>query len=202
MNDVDFPVARVLEGIDAAAAAGLAPVKVNVVVKRGAQRRRDRRRSRATSAAPATSLRFIEYMDVGHTNGWRLDDVVPAARDRRGASTPSCRSSRSSRSIAARSPSASATATAAARSASSPRSRSRSAATARAPGSRPTASSTPASSPSAGTTCAASLRAGATDDELADAIAGVWAKRDDRYSELRSAETADLPKVEMSFIGG
>src|SRR5205085_4671691 len=76
LNDVDFPVDRVLEGIDAAAAAGL-PVKVNAVVKRGAN---DdgivalAERFRGTGHV----LRFIEYMDVGHTNGWRLDDVVPA----------------------------------------------------------------------------------------------------------------------------
>ncbi len=77
MNDVDFPVQTVLEGIEAASAAGL-PVKVNVVVKRGvnedsvlpmARHFRDR----------GHIVRFIEYMDVGHTNGWRLDDVVPAA---------------------------------------------------------------------------------------------------------------------------
>ena len=78
MNDVDFPVARVLEGIDAALTAGLDPVKVNVVVKRGLN---DdgvlamARHFRGTGVV----LRFIEYMDVGHTNGWRLDDVVPAA---------------------------------------------------------------------------------------------------------------------------
>ncbi|MGH3000647.1 MAG: GTP 3',8-cyclase MoaA, partial [Gaiellaceae bacterium] len=77
LNDVDFPVDRVLEGIDAAAAAGL-PVKVNAVVKRGSN---DdgivalAERFRGTGHV----LRFIEYMDVGHTNGWRLDDVVPAA---------------------------------------------------------------------------------------------------------------------------
>src|SRR6266542_4515774 len=77
MNDVDFPVQRVLEGIDAAADAGL-PVKVNMVVKRGANE---------DSVLPMARLfrerghilRFIEYMDVGHSNGWRLDDVVPAA---------------------------------------------------------------------------------------------------------------------------
>ena len=77
MNDVDFPVERVLEGIDAAAAAGL-PIKVNMVVKRGVNE---------DSVLPMARLfrehghilRFIEYMDVGHTNGWRLDDVVPAA---------------------------------------------------------------------------------------------------------------------------
>ena len=77
MNDVNFPVARVLEGIEAAAAAGL-PVKVNAVVKRGLN---DdgvldlARHFRGTGHV----LRFIEYMDVGHTNGWRLDDVVSAA---------------------------------------------------------------------------------------------------------------------------
>jgi cyclic pyranopterin phosphate synthase len=77
LNDVDFPVDRVLEGIDAAAAAGLR-VKVNAVVKRGAN---DdgvvalAERFRGTGHV----LRFIEYMDVGHSNGWRLDDVVPAA---------------------------------------------------------------------------------------------------------------------------
>src|SRR5438876_2619544 len=78
MNDVDFPVARVLEGIDAAADAGLAPVKVNMVVKRG-----DNDRSMLAMArrfhGTGHILRFIEYMDVGHTNGWRMDDVVPAA---------------------------------------------------------------------------------------------------------------------------
>src|SRR6202007_1699509 len=76
LNDVDFPVDAVLAGIDAAAAAGLR-VKVNAVVKRGAN---DdgvvalAERFRGTGHV----LRFIEYMDVGHTNGWRLDDVVPA----------------------------------------------------------------------------------------------------------------------------
>ncbi len=77
MNDVDFPVAQVLEGIDAAAAAGL-PVKVNVVVKRGLNDDGILDLARHFKATPHT-LRFIEFMDVGHTNGWRLDDVVPAA---------------------------------------------------------------------------------------------------------------------------
>ena len=77
MNDVDFPVARVLAGIDAAAAAGL-PVKVNVVVKRGLNESSIldiARRFRGTGH----TVRFIEFMDVGATNGWRMDDVVPAA---------------------------------------------------------------------------------------------------------------------------
>ena len=77
MNDVDFPVSRVLDGMDAAHAAGLRPVKVNMVVRRGLNE---------DSVVPMArffrekgyTLRFIEYMDVGHTNGWRLDDVVPA----------------------------------------------------------------------------------------------------------------------------
>src|SRR5512134_1152632 len=78
MNDVDFPVQKVIEGMDAAAAVGLGPIKVNMVVKRGLNE---------SSILPMARffrekgyiLRFIEYMDVGHTNGWRLDDVIPAA---------------------------------------------------------------------------------------------------------------------------
>ena len=81
MNDVDFPVADVLAGIDAALAAGLRSVKVNMVVKRGtnehevlpmARHFRDR-------YGPAVTLRFIEFMDVGATNGWRMDEVLPSA---------------------------------------------------------------------------------------------------------------------------
>lgn len=80
MNDVDFPVADVLKGIDAALAAGLTPVKINMVVKRGtndgqivplARHVRDR-------YGAAAVLRFIEYMDVGATNGWRMDEVLPS----------------------------------------------------------------------------------------------------------------------------
>jgi cyclic pyranopterin phosphate synthase len=78
MNDVDFPVSDVLDGIDAALAAGLAPVKVNMVVKRGMNDGSTlamAERFRGTGVV----LRFIEYMDVGATNGWRLDDVVPSS---------------------------------------------------------------------------------------------------------------------------
>ena len=78
MNGIDFPVAKVLDGIDAAIEAGLAPVKVNMVVRRGVNES-----SLLPMAAWAREtgviLRFIEYMDVGHSNGWRLDEVVPAA---------------------------------------------------------------------------------------------------------------------------
>jgi cyclic pyranopterin phosphate synthase len=78
MNDVDFPVADVLEGIDAACAAGLGPVKVNMVVKRGTNEHEIlpmARHFRGTGIV----LRFIEYMDVGVTNGWRMDEVLPSA---------------------------------------------------------------------------------------------------------------------------
>src|SRR5512141_411710 len=77
MNDVDFPVQKVLDGMDAAASVGLGPIKVNMVVKRGLNE---------SSILPMARffrekgyiLRFIEYMDVGHTNGWRMNDGVPA----------------------------------------------------------------------------------------------------------------------------
>src|SRR5204863_2788271 len=78
MNDVDFPVAKVLEGIDAAAAAGLGPIKVNMVVKRGVNEREILPMARYFKGS-GHILRLIEYMDVGHTNGWRMDDVVPSA---------------------------------------------------------------------------------------------------------------------------
>ena len=79
MNDADFPVAKVLEGIDAAAAAGLGPVKINMVVKRGVNDQQHRRDGASTGASTGHILRFIEYMDVGSTNGWRMDDVIPSA---------------------------------------------------------------------------------------------------------------------------
>src|SRR5687767_519197 len=78
MNDADFPVAKVIEGIEAAAAAGLGPVKINMVVKRGVNDRgivQMAERWRGTGHI----IRFIEYMDVGSTNGWRMDDVIPSA---------------------------------------------------------------------------------------------------------------------------
>jgi cyclic pyranopterin phosphate synthase len=78
MNDVDFPVADVLRGIEAAHAAGLGPIKVNMVVKRGTNDHEIlpmARHFRNTGVV----LRFIEYMDVGATNGWRLNEVMPSA---------------------------------------------------------------------------------------------------------------------------
>src|SRR5882672_9502670 len=79
MNDADFPVAKVLAGIDAARAAGLAPIKINMVTKRGVNESSIVPMARYFKGTGMT-LRFIEFMDVGSTNGWRLDDVVPADR--------------------------------------------------------------------------------------------------------------------------
>jgi cyclic pyranopterin phosphate synthase len=81
MNDVDFPVADVLRGIDAALDAGLGPVKVNMVVKRGTNDQEIVPMARYFRDAhgPQIVLRFIEYMDVGATNGWRMDEVLPSA---------------------------------------------------------------------------------------------------------------------------
>lgn len=78
MNDVDFPVAEVLAGIDAAKAAGLTDIKVNMVVKRGTNEHEIIPMARHFKGT-GVSLRFIEYMDVGATNGWRMDEVMPSA---------------------------------------------------------------------------------------------------------------------------
>jgi cyclic pyranopterin phosphate synthase len=200
MNDVDFPVAGVLEGIEAAAAAGLAPIKINMVVKRG---------ENDDSILPMARffrgtghiLRFIEYMDVGHTNGWRMDDVVTAREivERIGSEMPlepvdpnypgevaeRWRYRDGSGEIGV------------------------------------IASVTQAfcrdctrirlSTEGKLYTCLfatqghdlrALLRGGASDDEIHAAVSGIWSTRADRYSENRTAQTARLPKIEMSYIGG
>jgi cyclic pyranopterin phosphate synthase len=199
LNDVDFSVDRVLEGIDAAAAAGL-PVKVNAVVKRGAN---DggivalAGRFRGSGHV----LRFIEYMDVGHTNGWRLDDVVPADEivQRIDAVWP----------LEALEPeSADST---------SLRWRYRDGAGeigVIASVTKPFCGGCSRARLSAegrlytclfaarGHDLRAPLRLGASDEELVETLRGIWTRRTDRYSELRTAETASLPKIEMSYIGG
>jgi cyclic pyranopterin phosphate synthase len=92
MNDVDFPVADVLRGIEAAQRAGLAPIKVNMVVKRGVncQQILPLARHVREHHGPGVILRFIEYMDVGATNGWRMDEVLPSReiRERIAAAFP------------------------------------------------------------------------------------------------------------------
>ena len=199
LNDVEFPVDRVLEGIDAAVGAGL-PVKVNAVVKRGVNEDQIVPMAGFFKGRGQT-LRFIEYMDVGHTNGWRLDDVVssdeivaaidaayplePVAPDRADETARRWRYRDGAGEIGVI---ASVT--------------------------QPFCGDCTRARLSAegrlftclfavrGTDLRALVRDGASDEELAGAVTSIWTARTDRYSELRSAATTDLPKVEMSYIGG
>jgi len=199
MNDVDFPVQQVLEGIDAATEAGLL-VKVNMVVKRGVNEDSVLPMARSFRER-GHILRFIEYMDVGHSNGWRLDDVVPAAEivATVDAELPLEPVEPNYRGEVAR------------------RWRYRD-------GSGEIGVIASVTQPFCGDctrvrlsaegrlyTCLfaarghdlrAVLRGGASDDELHDVIGRIWGRRIDRYSEIRSANTADLERVEMSYIGG
>ena len=199
MNDVDFPVRRVLDGIDAAAAAGL-PVKVNAVIKRGVNEHAILELARHFKETPHV-LRFIEYMDVGHTNGWRLDEVVPAAEIVQTIDEvlPLEPVAPSYRGEVAR------------------RWRYRD-------GTGEIGVIASVTQPFCGDctrarisaegklyTCLFSIRGhdlralirnGASDDDLGDAIGSIWSRRTDRYSEIRSQQTDELPKVEMSYIGG
>jgi GTP 3',8-cyclase len=199
LNDVDFPVERVLEGIDAAAAAGL-PVKVNAVVKRGVNEDQIVPMA-AFFRERGHTLRFIEFMDVGHTNGWRLDDVVPAAEivalldgafgvepvdaSYRGevAQRWRYRDGRGEVGVIA--------------SVTQPFCGDCTRARISAEGKLFTCLFSVR-----GNDLRALIRGGASDDALAAAVRGIWAGRTDRYSDLRSAATSGLDKVEMSYIGG
>ena len=200
MNDVGFPVARVLEGIAAAEAAGLGPIKVNAVIRRGLNEHAVldlAERFRGTR----TTVRFIEFMDVGHTNGWRLDDVVPAAEivariDARWPLEPVGAGYRGEVAQRWRYRDGSGEIGVIA-SVSQPFCGDCTRARLSADGSLYTCLFS-----TSGHDLRGLLRDGATDADLADALRGIWIGRDDRYSELRSLETVDLPKVEMSFIGG
>jgi cyclic pyranopterin phosphate synthase len=200
MNDVDFPVERVIEGMDAAAAVGLTPIKVNMVVKRGVNE---------SSILPMARffrekgyiLRFIEYMDVGSTNGWGMKDVVsakqivsiinaemplePADPNYRGEVAERWRYKDGGGEVGM------------------------------------IASVTQAfcrdcnrarlSAEGKLYTCLFAIkghdfrdlmRGGASDEEISQLITNIWGKRADRYSEIRSENSIPLPKVEMSHIGG
>jgi cyclic pyranopterin phosphate synthase len=199
LNDVDFPVARVLEGIDAAAAAGLR-VKVNAVVKRGAND--DGIVALAGHfRGSGHVLRFIEYMDVGHSNGWRLDDVVPAEEIVRRIDevwplepVEPARADETARRWRYRDGGGEIGVIA---SVTEPFCGGCSRARLSAEGRLYTCLFG-----LKGHDLRAPLRRGASDEELAETLRGVWSRRTDRYSELRTAETASLPKVEMSYIGG
>ncbi len=200
MNDVDFPVEKVIEGMDAAAAVGLAPIKVNMVVKRGLNE---------SSILPMARffrekgyiLRYIEYMDVGHSNGWRMNDVVsakeivnlisaemplePVDPNYLGEVAERWRYKDGSGEIGVIASVTQAFCS--------------------------TCNRARLSAEGSLYTCLFAvkghdfrdlLRNGATDEEISQKIAQVWSKRGDRYSELRSENTISLPKVEMSHIGG
>ena len=200
MNDVDFPVEKVLEGMDAAAEVGLEPIKVNMVVKRGLNE---------SSILPMARhfrekgyiLRFIEYMDVGHSNGWRMDDVVPAKEivnlisaemplepvdpNYRGEVAERWRYKDGKGEIGVIASVTQAFCS--------------------------TCNRARLSAEGSLYTCLFGIkghdfkslvRSGATDDEISQLLTRVWGKRTDRYSEIRSENTIALPKVEMSHIGG
>jgi GTP 3',8-cyclase len=200
MNDVDFPVAGVLAGIDAAAAAGLSPVKVNMVVRRGFNESSVvdmARRFKGTGHI----VRFIEYMDVGVSNGWKMTDVVPAAEivamiDAEMPLEPLERNYPGEVAnrwryrdgdgeigvIASVTGAFCGTCTRARLSAE---------------GALYTCLFS-----SSGTDLRSLLRSGMPDSEITEMVRTVWGRRKDRYSEIRSEETNDWPKVEMSYIGG
>jgi cyclic pyranopterin phosphate synthase len=199
-NDVDFPVERILEAIDAAEEAGLSPIKIDMVVMRGLNDG-----SIVDMAArfrgSGRIVRFIEYMDVGNTNGWRMEDVVSGAEIREMISkrwplepiAPSYFGEVAQRWRYV-------------------------------DGAGEIGIITSVTQPFCGSctrarlsadgeifTCLFAehgysvrslLRSGAADDQISAAIQRVWSARRDQYSELRSAETVGLRKVEMSHIGG
>jgi cyclic pyranopterin phosphate synthase len=200
INDADYPVARVIEGIEAAAAAGMAPIKINMVVKRGVNDAHVLAMAERWRGS-GHIVRFIEYMDVGSTNGWRMDDVVPSAeivrrigeryplepvdpnyagevaerwRYRDGAGEIGVISSVTQAFCAS-------------------------------------CNRLRLSAEGSLYTCLFAehghdlkwlLRRGGSDEEIVNEIAAVWRARGDRYSEIRTAETAKARKIEMSYIGG
>ena len=200
MNDVDFPVARVLEGIDAAAAEGLTPVKVNMVVKRGFNESSILPMARRFHGT-GHIVRFIEFMDVGRTNGWRMDDVVPSREVVRlidaempiepvdpnypGEVAERWRYADGGGEIGVISSVTQAFCSTCSRARLSPE------------GSLYTCLFA-----TRGSDLRALLRSGKTDEEIGAQLRAVWSAREDRYSELRSQATAPLPKIEMSYIGG
>ena len=200
VSDASVPVAQVLAGIAAAEAAGLAPIKINAVIRRGVNENAIEdlaRRFRGTGHV----VRFIEFMDVGTTNGWRLEEVVSAEE------------------ILSRLTQIQPLEPIGARYEGEVARRYR-----YLDGSGEVGIVASVTQPFCGActrarlatdgqlfTCLfanqgldlrAPLRDGASDAELVRLIAGRWAERDDRYSELRSVSTSDIERVEMSYIGG
>jgi GTP 3',8-cyclase len=201
MSDVKIPISRVFDGIAAAAEAGLGPVKLNTVVKRGVNDGEGLLDLAEFGRKHGHVVRFIEFMDVGSSNGWCLDEVVPAAEiveaiNERWPIEPLDPNYVGEVATRYR----------------------------YLDGAGEVGVITSISQPFCGTctrarlsakgelyTCLFAslghdlrgpLREGATDEELHQRITGIWKARTDRYSALRTTETLGLPKVEMSYIGG
>ena len=199
MNDADFPVHRVLRGIDAALAAGFAPVKINAVVKRGVNDDGIAALARHFRG-PQFIVRFIEYMDVGNTNGWRLDEVVPAAEivTRLSAEMPLEPLPAQYRGeVARRFRHRDGGEIGVITSVTQPFCRDCTRARLSADGRLYTCLFA-----AEGFDLRTPLRSGASDENLATLIAGIWSARTDRYSEIRSESTRAKAKVEMAHIGG
>jgi GTP 3',8-cyclase len=200
MNGIEFPVERVLDGIDAALEAGLDPVKVNMVVRRGVNEESILPMA-AWARETGVTLRFIEYMDVGHSNGWRLEEVVPAAElastvDAAWAIEPVEAAYRGEvadrwRYLDGRGEVGIISSV-----------------------TRPFCGDCTRARISAegmlytclfavgGHDVRGQVREDASDVALLAFLTSIWEGRDDRYSELRSKATNDLPKIEMFAMGG
>ena len=200
MNDVGVSVSQVLDGIEAAREAGLTPIKVNAVIERGVN---DEGMVELARHFKGTGiiLRFIEFMDVGNTNGWNLERVVPLREmaERIGRELPIEPAEANYRGEVAK--------------------RWR-----YLDGTGEVGFISSISQPfcgectrarlspegelftclfaATGTDLRAVLRSGVSDDDLRAAVGGRWARRDDRYSELRGEGVSDLPRAEMSYLGG
>ena len=200
MNDVDFPVSKVLKWIDACIEHGMGPVKLNMVVKRGINEDSILPMAERFNRSD-TILRFIEYMDVGNSNGWRLNDVVTASQILEKTNSkypiepidPNYVGEVAKRWRYKDSGNEFGVVTSVTQPFCGDCSRIR------------------LSANGSLYTCLfavknhdikALMRDGSTNEEIAQAIYQIWKEREDRYSQIRSENTNDLPKVEMSFIGG
>jgi GTP 3',8-cyclase len=200
INDVDFPVSRVLQAIENATAAGLAPIKINMVVKKGANEHSILPMARFFHGTGHV-LRFIEYMDVGASNGWRHDEVVPAAQiaamidaelpiepigaNYRGEVAKRWRYVDGSGELGIIA------------SVTQPFCGSCTRARLSAEGKLYTCLFA-----SRGHDLRRLLREGASDEHIAQFLKSIWTRRADRYSELRAGRTLRASKIEMSYIGG
>jgi cyclic pyranopterin phosphate synthase len=194
-------VKPVLAGIEAAEQAGLGPVKINMVVQRGVNEQDVLPMAEFFRRYPSRILRFIEFMDVGNTNGWRMDKVVPSREivqtiNRRwplenaesnypGEVARRWRYKDGQGEIGLISSVTNTFCGDCTRARLSARGELYTCLFA-----------------SRGTDLRAPLREGKTDDELAELVTGIWQRRDDRYSEIRNHNTKGLPKAEMSYLGG